>query len=443
MRPHVEKVLAGEYMPPACVDMSGITRVLDLGANVGAFSVWASQQWPNANIRAVEPIAANIELLIKNTDGVRIATIHGAVVGGEQETVTMRHGRHNCGECSIYDLGEQDEMRCEQVKVVPPNEIWLREAEFIKIDVEGAELNILSHGLDLSKAQIVAMEWHRDDDVAEIERILFDAGLTWIHKRQTRENRGILFAARPGRIKAVDTVTAPQSDSVVAKVKTAPLVIGLPIYGDVEAHFFWHAMKLVRDGLPATIMPVFGDSLIPRARNTLASQFLRTNAEHLLFIDSDLIFSPEHVRLVVDACKPGYDVVGGYYPKKQRELAWVLNSLEDGAKFEEGDLAECKYIGTGFMCIRREVLERMAETGIDYEPDGSRGGTEWDFFPTGVVRDGNGKGRYLSEDWYFCRNARALGFRVWAHRRVVLKHVGKFVYPMDEPEWEGQPTGRN
>jgi hypothetical protein len=34
------------------------------------------------------------------------------------------------------------------------------------------------------------------------------------------------------------------------------------------------------------------------------------------------------------------------------------------------------------------------------------------------------KGHYLSEDWTFCRRAKALGYEIWADSRVMLNHTG-------------------
>jgi hypothetical protein len=57
----------------------------------------------------------------------------------------------------------------------------------------------------------------------------------------------------------------------------------------------------------------------------------------------------------------------------------------------------------------------------------NHGHDEWDFFPVGVVNK-----EYLSEDWYFCDKARALGFKVMLDTRVQLRHEGSAIFPLDE-----------
>ena len=64
---HVEKVFQGEYaMPPDVIEKARV--ILDIGANVGSFSVWAKSMCPEAKIHAFEPVERNYELLVKNTE---------------------------------------------------------------------------------------------------------------------------------------------------------------------------------------------------------------------------------------------------------------------------------------------------------------------------------------------------------------------------------------
>jgi hypothetical protein len=98
-----------------------------------------------------------------------------------------------------------------------------------------------------------------------------------------------------------------------------------------------------------------------------------------------------------------------------------------------------KYAGTGFLCIAREVLERIIKEmpELRYDPDEGDGepGSLWDFFRVGVWEcPETGYRRYLSEDWWFCQIARDLGYDVMMDTQIVCKHVGQFVYPFDSPE---------
>ena len=65
--------------------------------------------------------------------------------------------------------------------------------------------------------------------------------------------------------------------------------------------------------IAATFYPIFFDSLISRARNAAAAEFLASDATHLLFIDADISFDPEDVLKLVESDK---DVICSPYPKK-------------------------------------------------------------------------------------------------------------------------------
>lgn len=161
------------------------------------------------------------------------------------------------------------------------------------------------------------------------------------------------------------------------------LFIGLPIYAQVPAFFLQSLLALqarkplyAADGreIQITIGMSQGDG-VARSRNQLSADFLASGCTHLLFIDCDLIFSAEHVARIVSHDVP---LVGGLYPKKQDVPGlpeWVLNSLPNTAPDEHG-LQEVRYIGTGFMCIRRDVFEMILlqyRPGIEFTADyGSR-----------------------------------------------------------------------
>lgn len=228
------------------------------------------------------------------------------------------------------------------------------------------------------------------------------------------------------------------------------LFLGLPVYGGYDPHFIESLLQLVqRPPCDMIIRSQIGDSLVARARNNLAARFLASDCTHLLFLDTDLVFSPEHIAKLISHLDTDHvHVVAGLYPKKQRELGWVCNMLEEPQTERPDGLVRVKYAGTGCLCISRGVFDLMREhlPEIEYDPDaGDTPGVKWDFFATGVrafdldnrpvVPSGELKPplrRYLSEDWMFCQRVLDLGLDVFVDPSVVLKHVGQFVYPFDD-----------
>lgn len=212
--------------------------------------------------------------------------------------------------------------------------------------------------------------------------------------------------------------------------------VALPVYGGYHSAFVPCLARLIQSPPQNAQFAIHanpGDSLVSRSRNRLAAQFLRSDATHLLFLDTDLIFSPEQIGRLVSHDLP---LVCGLYPKKQAQLAWVCNTVpEFGTADPETGLQRVLYAGTGCMLIRRDVFEKIAALfpEIAYEPDdGEEPGTYHDFFRVGPCVS-RGRRRYLSEDWFFCEMAAQAGVHTIMDTRVVLKHVGEAVYPLQDP----------
>lgn len=184
---------------------------------------------------------------------------------------------------------------------------------------------------------------------------------------------------------------------------------------------------------------ILNDSLVSRARNTLAARFLDSPYQWMLFLDNDLLFEPQHIaRLWLHATKEDRKLVTGLYAMKKLAPRFVCNWI-DGAEPDANGAVRVREGGTGFMSIHRSVFETMRDKlpEIAYTTDSNHAGgtrTEWDFFAVGPYRYPSGLVRYLSEDWMFCQRWRDLGGDVWADTKIQLRHMGNMVYPPTGPE---------
>lgn len=229
----------------------------------------------------------------------------------------------------------------------------------------------------------------------------------------------------------------PLTSDVRPLTSATKLFVALPCYGEMPALFARCLCAFVQKP-PASLQIKFaiGDSLVSRARNRLTADFLETDCSHLLFIDTDLIFSSEHIAHLLAHDEA---IVGGFYPKKQDgRLQWVCNAHFDFPPPDSRDLQSLRYIGTGFLLVKREVFEKMTlDFGpeISYEADGT-GRLEHDFWKVGVHIGADGGRRHLSEDWYFCQRALDLGYKVYGDTRVILKHLGTASFPLESQQPE-------
>jgi hypothetical protein len=224
-------------------------------------------------------------------------------------------------------------------------------------------------------------------------------------------------------------------------MKTKKLFLAVPVYRDMPAEFFMCWVKLEQTKLPFEISCRFlqGQSLVSRARNWLSGDFLETDCTHCLWIDCDILFTPKDV---VRLASHDEAIVGGFCPfKKDGELLLACEDLPSVSGPDERGLLPLRYMGGGFLLVRRDVFERMlAAYGdkISY-PDADLGRIEHDFWRVGVYGQGRER-RYLNEDLFFQQNALDLGFKVWGDTQVVLKHIGTIPYPAtsETMQWDGK-----
>lgn len=229
----------------------------------------------------------------------------------------------------------------------------------------------------------------------------------------------------------------PFPDVTEARVcsPAAPTVfIGVPIMFQVDPHFFQCCMHLPfalqQLGVHGEFKPNVGDSAVGRSRNSLTRKFLESKCSHFLMIDSDLVFSAQHVHRILSHEQ---DIVAGlYFKKSEGEPQAVINALPGEQEARPDGLLEVRYAGTGFICVARRVFERMIEQlgdEIGYLSDHDHV-QEYDFWRMGVCKFPDSHPRWLSEDWYFCEMARRLGFKVYVDRGIVLRHSGNALYPL-------------
>jgi hypothetical protein len=182
-----------------------------------------------------------------------------------------------------------------------------------------------------------------------------------------------------------------------------------------------------------TVETMTNESLISRARNTLTSKFLYTKeSTHLMFIDADIGWEPWHLLVLLDAQK---DVIGGLYPMKSLPVKWCVNGIPGQAEDPTSNLIEVTKTGTGFLLIKRDVFEKLNAHPAT-KPFNNDIGLPAElnpfmktYFDTAVREN-----RYYSEDWTFCENWRDIGGQVFIDKRIMLKHVGTYVFDYNTHE---------
>lgn len=251
------------------------------------------------------------------------------------------------------------------------------------------------------------------------------------------------------------------------------LVIGTPCFGgQLSTLYFASVFKLQKalrnyPDVELTIQLRDGDALVTRARANLVSAFLdNPTATHLLFVDADIGFEPDQVLRLLGS---GGDVVAGVYPIKRIDWQKLQVAVAAGKpnirsaalnyvlEVEDPDniVAACgftraRYAGTGFLMIRRHVLEKMCERykSLQFRREHSIADPLADsphrfaLFECMIEPE---TGTYLSEDFSFCKRWTDMGGQIWLDLQSRLNHVGPATFYGDvATQFDGyQDAGRD
>jgi hypothetical protein len=217
--------------------------------------------------------------------------------------------------------------------------------------------------------------------------------------------------------------------------------IYLPIIAynqDVNGYYMTCLIELVillkQKNYDISIDPIYFESLIPRGRNAAAARFINNSkATHLIFIDTDIVFSAKDILKLIEA---DLSVIGGVYPKKylkENTAKYPVDFTVNGSVFntQTPEILEAEYVPTGFMCIKKETLLTIIEKNkdIEYINNIDAYTTETnifhDFFRCVINPETK---HYLSEDYSFCELCKKSEIKVYIYTNITLKHIGKHMY---------------
>lgn len=240
-------------------------------------------------------------------------------------------------------------------------------------------------------------------------------------------------------------------------LKDVHVAIATPCYGgQVFQNYLMSVINLIYDvhktGLKISFIIRGGDSLIPRTRNSIVAEFLATEQyTHLLWIDADIGFTVDQIYRLILIDR---DVVAGVYPLKKIKwpdggvpehtteaefnalyTGYPFNPIGNDATIDQHGFVEVLDAPTGLMLIKRECLNKMMKhyPGLRYVADEMLGleglrdkiaNYHYRFFD--VMTEENG--RYLSEDYAFCRRWQNIGGKIWVDVRSDLTHQGGHLY---------------
>jgi FkbM family methyltransferase len=143
---------------PAISDFNPKT-IVDVGAHIGMASISFALQYPAARIIAIEPEPSNFAALVRNTAPYKTITpIHAALWRQDGEVTLGPSNAHPKGAFAIVENGIQ------RVRAITM-ETAMREAgidsiDLLKVDIEGAEIEVFDSCPWMVKVRVLAIELH-------------------------------------------------------------------------------------------------------------------------------------------------------------------------------------------------------------------------------------------------------------------------------------------
>jgi FkbM family methyltransferase len=172
-----KEILEGRVYPRT--DLVPHARVvMDVGANIGAATLYFSLLYPAAEIFAFEPHPAAYRLLEANTRTLQRVHRHAFGLFSVDDEVPLYLGATGTATSSVFQNSRTLDAS-ERVKLRSVSE-WLKEnsietVDVLKIDTEGCEIPILRDMRhSLPSVKLIYLEYHSEADRKEVDRLLGD-----------------------------------------------------------------------------------------------------------------------------------------------------------------------------------------------------------------------------------------------------------------------------
>jgi FkbM family methyltransferase len=152
------------YTIPGCEE----SRVIvDLGANVGVYVLYASWKYPAAQIYAVEPDTDNAEQLRKNvaSNGLnaRVSVVNAALSATEGEVTLFRNPDSSRGHSLAHIWDGEHGVKVQSTSLERLfDSCKIETCDLLKMDIEGAEYQVLfgCQPSFLRRIKAIAIEYH-------------------------------------------------------------------------------------------------------------------------------------------------------------------------------------------------------------------------------------------------------------------------------------------
>lgn len=203
------------------------------------------------------------------------------------------------------------------------------------------------------------------------------------------------------------------------------LLIAIPTLDYIHVEFMKSLIALTTrlkdDGVDFKV-EIKSGTLVYVARDLLATMAREGNYTHILWVDSDMVFTEDLVDDLLFCEKPMVSAI--CHTRRPPHCSVLFKTLRPIERYTFGTYPDQPFQigGCGFGCV-------LMETKVVWEI--------WKkytfcFLPL----------EELGEDLAFCERAKECGFEIWADPSVRVGHIGHItIWPEDEENWQSKING--
>jgi len=202
------------------------------------------------------------------------------------------------------------------------------------------------------------------------------------------------------------------------EVKKKKILIAVPNKVDIKAETFKSIYDLeIPEGYETVFQYFFGYQ-VEQVRNLIAHWVTTGDYDYLFAVDSDIAFAPDTLKKLLSHNK---DMVTGLYIQRipGKHCIEVMRRNEHGGvthvpweQLKGQGLAPVDSCGFGCVLIKRQVFEAIPYPQFVYK-------SSLDHLST------------ISEDVYFCLQAKEKGFEIFADTTVLCNHIGEWTFRVE------------
>ena len=204
------------------------------------------------------------------------------------------------------------------------------------------------------------------------------------------------------------------------------LFVGTPTHDQTVSVGYLNTVLGLNNLLPRIATSVFclgGNSIITDARNRIFSVFLESKHDYLLFLDADVQIAPQDIEIMINAMK---DIIA--IPIMRKNPIQPTPNVGNAVGDPVNGIIEVDGIATATMLISRAAALEFIRNDVEVYGDQPahlvnrtefKGQTIYDVFKVFAQN-----GSYWCEDYYFCKQARDKGLKVYALLNSLSEHYG-------------------